>query len=79
MTKWEYRIVTLNPSSYDLSSEEKLNIFGEDGWELVTVVVSDHIWTCFFKRPLNPTPDKVPNLIHTGAEEYPVEDGNDGC
>jgi len=33
MEKWEYRIVTLGSPG----AEEKLNVLGQEGWELVAI------------------------------------------
>jgi len=46
MTKWEYKIV--QPTAPDFT-QEMLNFYGEQGWELVEVLVS---LVCVFKRPL---------------------------
>jgi hypothetical protein len=60
MTSWEYKVLTLPASNYEVD-EEILAIHGEKAWELVTIIVdtSNHR-VCYFKRPANldvPEPD----------------------
>ena len=43
MKKWEYRILPGYPPS-----EDKLNKFGEQGWELIAVVTGGHRENCAF-------------------------------
>ncbi len=43
-TKWEYQILSI-PKSGDVVPE--LNKLGDDGWELVQVIVPN----CYLKRP----------------------------
>jgi len=49
MTKWEYKKTT---GSFYAISEEKLNVWGQDGWELVAI---DHFNQNhgYFKRPIS--------------------------
>jgi len=55
--KWEYKIWNFSPNVDSPSIETYLNIFGEDGWELIAVVspksntsIGTHEY--IFKRPL---------------------------
>lgn len=49
MTKWEYKIHTINPTWR--VSEKTLNEFGDEGWELISVVPLDNGQTQhIFKR-----------------------------
>lgn len=43
-TKWEYRIISV----HSRLSEENLNKYGEEGWELVNY--DNNTWTYHFKR-----------------------------
>ena len=39
MTKWEYKIINIRSENYRLDPEAapKLNVLGEEGWELVSI------------------------------------------
>jgi hypothetical protein len=51
MTAWEYKVLTLPASNYEVD-EEILAIHGEKSWELVTVVLDKANYrVCYFKRP----------------------------
>jgi hypothetical protein len=51
MTAWEYKVLTLPASNYDVD-EEILAIHGEKSWELVTVLLDKSNYrVCYFKRP----------------------------
>jgi hypothetical protein len=51
MTAWEYKVLTLPASNYDVD-EEILAIHGEKSWELVTVLLDKGNYrVCYFKRP----------------------------
>ena len=61
MTKWEYRIMNIRSENYrlDPAAEPKLNDFGEQGWELVSITsvnfksgATDNI-AMVFKRPIS--------------------------
>ena len=66
MQKWEYKILKLNrkmgewlwvDTQTEESREDRLNILGKDGWELVSVSTflmkgSTYAAYYFFKRPL---------------------------
>lgn len=57
MQKWEYRIVRIDFSSYDVRPQGTLDELGEQGWELVGIQVlprgesQTHSATWIFKRP----------------------------
>lgn len=48
---WEYKVVTQTPNHLD--NQAKLNRFGKDGWELVSVVILGTGGTiaAYLKRP----------------------------
>jgi hypothetical protein len=49
LTKWEYKI------EHGDFGQEKLNEWGNEGWELVTVIPGEpDQYTHFFKRPKQP-------------------------
>ena len=48
MQKWEYATVPL----IEHATQEILNNWGEDGWELVTVLSGGTGLVAYFKRPL---------------------------
>jgi len=49
-TRWEYKQVVRAFSDNNLPSEEELNRFGKDGWELVTILNSSGFLYLYFKR-----------------------------
>ena len=54
MKKFEYKIVDIDSSNYDIDNEDKMNQFGKDGWELVSTYshrMRDYI-TLYFKREI---------------------------
>ena len=56
MTKWDYLLYRLSIKEIEkgfVDPESKLNHFGEQGWELISVIRSDNIYTMeyYFKRP----------------------------
>jgi selenocysteine lyase/cysteine desulfurase len=60
LSKWEYKIINIRSENYRLDPEAaaKLNVLGEDGWELVSISsvnfksgATDNI-AMVFKRPL---------------------------
>ncbi len=65
MTQWEYKIeVTRNLQSRDYGNmssehldrkrtENELNLFGEDGWELVSLQPAGVEWLAVLKRPVD--------------------------
>lgn len=51
MTTWDYKVLVLPASNYDVD-EEILGIHGEKQWELVTVILDKSNYrVCYFKRP----------------------------
>ncbi|MBI4817926.1 MAG: DUF4177 domain-containing protein [Deltaproteobacteria bacterium] len=56
---WEYKVVVLPASKYDVDAEI-LNLHGEKGWELVTVLLdaSNHR-ACYFKRGADVVPEET--------------------
>ena len=47
---WEYKVLVLPSSKYDVD-EEILNIHGEKGWELTSVILDEAGYrVCYFKR-----------------------------
>lgn len=51
MPTWEYKVLTLPASNYDVD-EEILSLHGEKGWELINVVLDQSNYRiCYFKRP----------------------------
>lgn len=46
MKKFEYYVDTVDP----MDATRTLNRRGEEGWELVTVIVGDTFWKPIFKR-----------------------------
>lgn len=60
MPAWEYKVLTLPASNYDVD-EEILGIQGEKSWELVAVILDKSNYrVCYFKRPAHldmPEPD----------------------
>jgi len=56
-TTWEYKIEALefDPVDTDFDEPEQLNVFGGQGWELVSVQPNPTPgaarFLCFFKRP----------------------------
>lgn len=51
MSSWEYKVLTLPASNYDVD-EEILGIHGEKSWELVTVILDKQNYrVAYFKRP----------------------------
>jgi Domain of unknown function (DUF4177) len=59
LSKWEYKIINIRSENYRLDPEAatKLNVLGEDGWELVSISsvnfksgATDNI-AMVFKRP----------------------------
>ena len=60
MTRWEYKIINIRSENYrlDPDSAPKLNVLGDDGWELISISsvnfksgATDNI-AMVFKRPL---------------------------
>ena len=60
MTKWEYKVVETGQGSPPLYWEKKINAYGNDGWELVSVCVNNDLVSdsrvvtthqAYFKRP----------------------------
>ena len=48
--KWEYFVKWYQPADGKVYSD--LNILGDEGWELVSVIINDQdVFRCFFKRP----------------------------
>ena len=61
MTRWEYKIINIRSENYrlDPNAVDKLNDFGDDGWELVGLTsvnfksgATDNI-ALVFKRPVD--------------------------
>ena len=50
MKKWEYRKIQYNPVPFSANVDNELNEFGENGWELVSVIVSGAFRAYYFKR-----------------------------
>lgn len=48
MVKWEYKRILLPSSVVD----NRLEYFGRDGWELISINKDDDWYHCVFKRPL---------------------------
>jgi hypothetical protein len=51
LTKWEYCVTFIRPEQHDtrFKIKEMLNVYGEDGWKMVSV---DNSGTVYFKRPI---------------------------
>ena len=60
MPKMEYKVYTTNSSNV----QEKLDFFGEEGWELVTVIFIKYDVTMYFKRAVAGRPKRV------GGKDY---------
>ena len=55
MPSWEYKVLVLPASNYDVD-EEILTLHGEKGWELVNVILDQKNYRiCYFKRPSTPS------------------------
>lgn len=59
--KWEYCILRFGSLSIDGNLNIRLNTFGNDGWELVSVTHSDRLQggDLFFKRQVFPSKKKI--------------------
>ena len=59
MTKWEYKVFASDFSGKSMPMDERLNEFGKEGWELVTIDVNRNpklgyqIVRLVLKRPLS--------------------------
>lgn len=53
MTKWEYRIVTSEAEEDMGKWVQRLNAFGDSGWELVGIIpeTERNVLGAYFKRP----------------------------
>lgn len=51
-SRWEYMVIQQNNKKYPILGEEILNKVGQEGWELISVVIinTDTVYT--FKRNL---------------------------
>ena len=58
-TRWEYKIINIRSENYrlDPAYEERLNVLGDDGWELVSITAinfktgaTDHIGMVFKRQ-----------------------------
>jgi Domain of unknown function (DUF4177) len=47
---WQYKLITRNVAKEETPSEEELNRFGKDGWELVSIVSDKSLVHFYFKR-----------------------------
>jgi hypothetical protein len=65
INQWEYTWINERPSDDDFTVKERLNTYGEAGWELVTVAISPTTDKCafFLKRLIQPK-----SLIHRSAD-----------
>jgi len=57
MGKWEYKVdygMSLGGRLKLTDFQEHLNMRGEEGWELISILSAEEIWTVF-KRPLTET------------------------
>ena len=50
MQQWEY---TIEPNYSKFPSQKTLSLFGDEGWELVSIIPGhdEAIWLLYFKRP----------------------------
>jgi hypothetical protein len=65
MTTFEYKVLVLPASNYDVD-EEILGLHGEKGWELVTVLLDrSNYRVAYFKRPVLEAP--APDLEETSS------------
>lgn len=53
MKKWEYMSGSIPAESKE--GDRRMNLLGEDGWELVSVIVTPAQVIAFFKRPIPET------------------------
>ncbi len=49
-TVWEYKRVTRDLLENNVPTEEELNQFGKDGWELVSILANSGSLHLYFKR-----------------------------
>lgn len=53
MKKFEYKIIRLDRTFMDMKvMEEQINILGQNGWELVSVIEKEHYTECYFKQEI---------------------------
>lgn len=53
MKKFEYKIIRLDRTFMDMKvMEEQINIHGQSGWELVSVIEKGHYTECYFKKEI---------------------------
>jgi len=57
----EYKVYTTNSTNV----QEKLDFFGEEGWELVTVIFQKYDVTLYFKRAVAGRPKRVGGKAYT--------------
>jgi len=72
MTKWEYDSCAL------LGTGDELDRYGQDGWELVTVLMEgkESYARAYFKRAI---PDPMPVMVWTYSEKALEREGRKAC
>lgn len=76
MTKWEYFRYT-TPTPYRDSVGLDIRVYGEQGWELVSVVADTYNnFSFFFKRQLIENPDQEAAQDEEEKEQYCTDCGN---